>query len=595
MNPLFSTYLFLLLIPPIITSTLAVYTWRHSSVQAAKPFFWLIFVITWWGFGQMAVYLCGDNIFLATWAMKILLLVINNLGPVLLIFILQYTHREKWTTNLVVWALFLPEFIFGILLLTNEAHHLYWTRIYLNNNLPIAPVTFEFGLANWASLIYSYLLIGISMALIVHWSLSNSASLYRQQAVALLISVIAPLAASITYILGFIKIDPTHFAFAVSGLALGWSLFRFQFLNLMSIAREVVIDGMSDSILVLDIQERITDINPAAERLLGLSASQTIGKPAIEALAAWREVVEQYLKTNTALDEITIGEGDLQGWYELRISQLHNKSKKIVGRVIVLHDISEQKRIANALAIARDQALESSRLKSQLLAKVSHELRTPLGGILGYAELLHDNTLGSLDETQKEAVGQIIGSTHYLTDMVNELLDEAQIESNSIKLKLKPLEISAMLEKVVTNLRILAAQKGLKLITHIDPQLPKTLIGDEQRLRQILINLMANAVKFTAEGEIRLDLLKAQDHHWLMQVSDTGIGIPKEAQTYIFEPFRQVDTSLTGNNGGTGLGLSIAKQLVELMGGQISLKSEAGQGSIFTIMMPMIEDPEKNL
>jgi signal transduction histidine kinase len=179
--------------------------------------------------------------------------------------------------------------------------------------------------------------------------------------------------------------------------------------------------------------------------------------------------------------------------------------------------------------------------------------------------------------------------------MVNELLDEAQIESNSIKLKLKPLEISAMLEKVVTNLHILAAQKGLKLITHIDPQLPKTLIGDEQRLRQILINLMANAVKFTAEGEIRLDLLKAQDHHWLMQVSDTGIGIPKEAQTYIFEPFRQVDTSLTGNNGGTGLGLSIAKQLVELMGGQISLKSEAGQGSIFTIMMPMIEVPEKNL
>ena len=592
MNPLFSTYFFLLLIPPIITSTLAVYAWRHRTVQAARAFSALIFVITWWGLGQMALYLLGNNLFFSIWAMKILLLVINNLGVVLLIFVLQYTQREKWLTRPVILSLFLPEFIFAILLLTNEAHHLYWTNIYVDKSLQNALVVFEFGIVNWVSLIYSYLLIGVSMALIVHWAVGNSAKLYQRQAFALLISVIVPLSASVSYILGFIRTDPTHFAFAVSGLALGWSLFRFQFLNLMSIAHEVVIKGMSDSILVLDMQERITEINPAAERLLGISASQAVGRVVMDALASWPHLVEHYRNTRNTLEEITMGEGDKQEWYELRISQLHDKRGQFVGRVAVLRDITEQKLVGKALSIARDQAMESSRAKSHLLAKVSHELRTPLGGILGYAELLYDDTFGPLNERQKRATMQIIDSTNHLSDMVNELLDEAQIESNTIRLRLRRFILSAMLGKVTSSMAILADKKQLTLITNIAPDLPETLVGDEQRLRQVLINLIGNAVKFTDVGEIHLNLYKSDPKHWAMQVADTGAGIPKEALSYIFDPFRQVDATLAGDIRGTGLGLSIARQLVELMGGQITLESEVGKGSIFTVQLPIIENQE---
>jgi PAS domain S-box-containing protein len=433
------------------------------------------------------------------------------------------------------------------------------------------------------------------MALIVHWAVINSAKLYRQQAFALLISVIAPLSASVIYILGFIKSDPTHFAFAVSGLALGWALFRFQFLNLMSIASEVVIEGMSDSIFVLDSQERITDINPAAELLFGLSDSQVVGRVVTDALASWPRLVERYRNTRNAQEEITVGEGVGQGWYEIRISQLHDKRRQFVGRVIVLRDITEQKRAARALSIARDQAMDSSRAKSRLLAKVSHELRTPLGGILGYAELLHDDAFGMLDERQKRATVQIIESANYLTEMVNELLDEAQIESNTIKLRVGRFILSDMLEKVNTSMGVLADKKGLKIVTKIDPDLPKTFIGDEQRLRQILINLIGNAIKFTDGGEIQLNLYSPDPAHWAMQVIDTGIGIPKEALAYIFDPFRQVDTLLTGNNTGTGLGLSIARQLAELMGGQITLESEVGRGSAFTVLLPIIENQENIL
>ncbi|MBK8616959.1 MAG: PAS domain-containing protein [Anaerolineales bacterium] len=593
MNALFSAYFVLLLIPPLITSTLAVYAWRHRAVQGAKAFTALIFVITWWGVGQVVLYLVGDHITPATWAMKFLLLVINFLGPVLLVFVLQYTQRERWLTRTLIWVLFLPEFIFTIILFTNELHHLYWTRIYVDRTLPNALVVFEFGTINWASLIYSYLLIGISMALIVHWALSNSAKLYRQQAWALLISVVAPLAASVSYILGFIKIDPTHFAFSISGLALGWSLFRFQFLNLMSIAREVVIEGMSDSILVLDAQERITDMNPAAERLFGFSVSQAVGRAVGDVLAQWPHLVERYRDTRNALEEITVGEDDLQDWYEMRISQLHDRRGQFVGRVVVLRNITAQKLAEKVLAIARDQALESSRAKSHLLAKVSHELRTPLGGIVGFAELLYDDTFGSLGERQKHATAQIIESAHYLTDMVNELLDEAKVESNTIQLRLSRFLFSDMFEKVNANMEVLANKKGLSIITYIALDLPETFIGDEQRLRQVLTNLIGNAIKFTDQGEVRLNFFKPDPEHWVMQVGDTGIGIPEDARAYIFDPFRQVDASLASDHGGTGLGLSIARQLVELMGGQITLESEVGQGSTFTVLLPIIENQEK--
>jgi signal transduction histidine kinase len=150
-----------------------------------------------------------------------------------------------------------------------------------------------------------------------------------------------------------------------------------------------------------------------------------------------------------------------------------------------------------------------------------------------------------------------------------------------------------MLGKINSSMGVLAEKKGLKIITNIAPDLPDTFVGDEQRLRQVLINLVGNAIKFTKEGEIRLDLYRPDLAHCAMQVADTGVGIPKEAQSYVFDSFRQVDTSLTGDHRGTGLGLSIAKQLVELMGGQITLESEVGRGSIFTVLLPMIWEQEK--
>lgn len=253
----------------------------------------------------------------------------------------------------------------------------------------------------------------------------------------------------------------------------------------------------------------------------------------------------------------------------------------------LVSDITGRKQAEAALELAHDQALEASRLKTELLAKVSHELRTPLGAILGFAEMLEVDLYGPLSDKKRQMTAKIIDSTQYLTSLVNELLDQAQLEAGRLKLNIRPLSPADLVNNTLIKMNVLARAKGLSLTTDIGPDVPAMLQGDAARLQQILVNLISNAIKFTSAGGVRVRLYCPDAGHWALQVSDTGSGIPAEARTYIFEPFRQVDGSMTRTQAGTGLGLSIVKQLTTLMRGEITLESEVGQGSTFTISLPL--------
>jgi signal transduction histidine kinase len=267
--------------------------------------------------------------------------------------------------------------------------------------------------------------------------------------------------------------------------------------------------------------------------------------------------------------------------------QLIRESEQIVGFQAVARDITAIKQAQEALSLARDQALEASHFKGDLLAKVSHELRTPLFGILGYAELLRDDALGPLAQNQKQAVETILASSQYLTNLISELMDQAQIEAKKLVLQFSPCSPSDLLQDLEEIMSVLAQKKGLTLQTILEPNVPVTVFSDEQRLRQIMINLVTNAIKFTKQGEINVRMFRPTPIYWAIQVSDTGIGIPAEAQTIIFEPFQKVNSVLTKDNRGIGLGLSITKQLVDLMNGHITLESEVGKGSTLTVTFPI--------
>lgn len=243
---------------------------------------------------------------------------------------------------------------------------------------------------------------------------------------------------------------------------------------------------------------------------------------------------------------------------------------------------------ATQLAIARDQALEASRYKSLLLSKVSHELRTPLGGIIGYAELLQDEFVGSLDPEQMQFVQNIVLSARHLNGMIGDLLDQAQIEQGTLKVAETPFVLASMAEFLRGLLQPIAAEKGLNFALECDDNLPEIIMGDEKRLRQIIINLANNALKFTQTGEvcIRLEALPSSEA-WQIVVEDTGPGISPEAQSKIFDSFWQVDGSATSGQKGYGLGLSIVQHLVQLMHGRVEVTSQPGQGSTFTVCLPL--------
>jgi signal transduction histidine kinase len=257
------------------------------------------------------------------------------------------------------------------------------------------------------------------------------------------------------------------------------------------------------------------------------------------------------------------GQQELRG----RVLAFEWSEVKDVGRVAIVRDVSRQ--------------VEVERAREAMLGVVSHEMRTPLAAIIGLAEVI-----ALRNEMATPMAERIRVNAQRLTYMVNDLLDHAQMQSGTLKVRLDPFSPASSLLLVRNLLSGLAEHKSLKLITHVDPALPELILGDNSRTQQILVNLMGNAIKFTEQGEICVSL-QSLETEWQMIVRDTGIGIPAERLPDIFEPFRRGSDYATRHHQGAGLGLSIVRKLVTLMDGNVEVQSTPGQGSVFTVTLPM--------
>ena len=540
--------------------------------------------VAWWSFAY------GYEIAATTVSDKLYWIKFEYLGVVLvpvgwLTFASQFTGRERWFSSMVFVALAAEPLLILLLVWSNGTHELVYARAQLRDTGSVIMLDAVRGPVFWLNAAYSYALLLIAtLAILQAWM--RCPSLYRDQMTLLLAATIAPWMSNLLHLLDVIPdLDLTPFAFTVSGLVLTWALVRFQFLDLTPVARDRVIEGMSDGVIVLDAQDRIVDVNPAACRIIRRTPAEAIGRSTTEVFADRPDLIAQYGDVPEAHAEIA-GSGPEARFYDLRISSLYNRRQALTGRLVVVRDITERKRVEGELQRAKEAAEAADRAKSKFLATMSHEIRTPMTGVIGSAELLFDTPLNAEQRTFVETI-RSCGDT--LLTTINDILDFSKIESGRLELESAVFDLAECVHSAMGVVRWQAAHKGLALSCTIDRQIPTRLRGDAVRLRQILLNLLSNAIKFTSAGSVSVSVSAqtlpdnlAEVH---VAVSDTGIGIPLDRRGLLFESFSQMDPSIARRYGGTGLGLAISRRLSELMGGSIWLESEVDKGTTFHVVV----------
>lgn len=370
---------------------------------------------------------------------------------------------------------------------------------------------------------------------------------------------------------------------------------EIEFARLAALARY-----SNDSICFVDPDGKILWVNAAFETVIGHSTNDAVGQDALMLFTGPKtdkNVINSARENYETIQPMRFNfqcchKDGTDLWLDTSVTPILDEKQCLQNWIFVARDVTEAHRQSHELKTAKVAAESATQAKSNFLATMSHEIRTPMNGIIGMSDLLLNS---KLTKEQLEYVETIVGSGEALLQIINDILDFSKLDAGKLNISEHPFDLRKTLKSSLTILEPIASEKGVDLVCKIHPDLPNVCIGDDGRIRQIIINLVGNAIKFTDNGHVQIDCHctpSANKNHVKITVADTGIGIPNEALERIFDTFSQADGETTRKFGGTGLGLSISKLLSTQMGGDIVVSSELGQGSTFTLTMELPTAPD---
>jgi PAS domain S-box-containing protein len=493
---------------------------------------------------------------------------IASVPPLWLMFALEYSQRGQWLTRPRAALLWITPVITMVMAATNQWHRLLWSDISLSTATASGFLVYGRGPWFWVSVGYSYLLLLLG-TVVVAQSIVRFPRVYRRQTVAVLIGLSVPWVSNALYVAGrspFPGLDLTPFAFTLTGVVFAWGIFRLHLFELVSVARDAVIENMSDGLVVLDAQNRIADINPAASRMIGATDSSPVGQYAEAVFGAWPDLVASLGSTLETQTEVQLGTAAMR-YLDMRVAPLYDDAGGVTGRVILLRDINERKLL--------DQ------LREDLTHALVHDLRNPLTSISGSLEMLAEDADPVSSPVRRELVEVARANTQRMLGLVDSILEVHRLEAGQLPLDRKAVQLAPLVAEVLRLQAALAGEKRLHLVNAVPADLPPLWV-DTRLTGRVLQNLVDNAIKFTpVGGTIRVTAGVESAQQLAVSVSDDGPGIPAEIEVGLFQKF------VRGAGRGSGLGLAFCRLAVEAHGGRIWAESGAGKGTTVSFTLPL--------
>lgn len=546
----FTPYLFPLAAVVVVSISLAIFAWRSRPSASILPFVLLMAGIAMWTFGyamEVASVELSAKIF---WA-KFQYLGIVATPTAWLILTLQYTGKEKWLTRRCYVLLSIEPLLILFLVWTNEFHHLVWKNIGIETGNSFSVLNVVHGVGFWINVAYSYSLLLIAV-LLLSYALIHFSALYRKQIAVLLMGAVVPWIGNMLYIFGFNPfppIDLTPFTLFISGISAAWAVLRFRFLDIVPIARDILIENMEEGVIVLDMQNRIVDANPAAEKIIERHLAEIIGQPVEKVLSKQKELLKCLQNTDVEDKEICLYKKGKQRYYNIYISPIHDRRGYLAGRLIILRDITKHKKY--------EEEIKQLNEELQLINKIMrHDILTDLQIIQGSLELYLEEKDGNLLDKAIKRVEKSIQMIHRMRDL------EALLASGK---ELKEYNIREVIEGILKNYHINFNIEG------------DGVVMADDAIYSVIENIIKNAI--THGKTDRIDVkIESKDNICRIHIADYGKGIPDEIKERVFE-----ERFSYGETKGTGLGLYIVRKIIERYGGSIRIEDNEPRGTVVII------------